>query len=351
MKYVLFLNRLTGMSGGVERMVVNYANYLAANGSFVIIITLEKKSGQPFYYINPKVKRIGLGKISMDKKSPFSHSLRRVLKCRRILQSLSPDYILAFQFGPYKVACLSGLFLRYKVVLMERNSPQRHHYVSEGWPIVRNFWLFLAYRIAVQFPEYRAYYWRCLRPKIIVSRNFTHCNASLVPRNLCQDVLFVGRYGYQKNTDLVYEVFSILAGQYSSMNFHMIGDNIESRYKSSYINLYLHKPRDNWFDLSHKSIVVLLSRFEGCPNVFLEAMSLGVPCFGLNGVDGIHSLLNENRGFLSKKSNPFEIANDLFKYSQNLELQNEHRLNAHDYINKFHEKTAVVSNFIKELNA
>ena len=350
MRYLLFLNRLGGISGGVERMVVNYANYLLQNDDLVFVVTIEEKSGQPFYSLNDKVKYFGLGKISMSQKSTLIQSIRRLQKLRSLLVSLSPDYILAFQFGPYKIASLSGLFLKSKVVLMERNSPQRHIFVSEGSFIVRNVWLLLAYRIAVQFPEYKYYYWRFLRPRIIVSRNFSNLKVNLVSRNSCKDIIFVGRYGYQKNTDLVFEVFTILAEHNPAMSLHMIGDNIVKSYNSNYDNLQLHEPMKNWFDLFQNSIVVLLSRFEGCPNVFLEAMSIGVPCFGLNGVDGIKSLLNQNRGFLSKKSSSIEIADDLFKYSQNLALQNEHRLNAFDYVKIFHKKSVAVSSFINELN-
>jgi glycosyltransferase involved in cell wall biosynthesis len=351
MRYILFLNRLKSMAGGVERMVVNYANYLVAEDHNVVIITVEKREGEPFYALDNKVEYIGLGKILLDQKSAIYDSMSRIIKLRQFFRLQSPDYILAFQFGPYKIASISSLFLGQKVVMMERNSPQRYVYISEGPSIIRNLWLLFSYRIAVQFPEYGDYYPRYLRHKIITSRNFTHCRSELLPIKSFPDILFVGRYGFQKNTDLVYEVFSALAERQPSMNLYMIGENIECRYNSNYENLILSKPKGKWYELSRNSIVVLLSRFEGCPNVFLEAMSMGIPCFGLDGVDGIHNLLSENRGFLSGKKHATNIADDLFRYGQNLDLQNMHRLNAHDYVNRFHEKTSVVSGFIEELNA
>ena len=351
MRYVLFLNRLKSISGGVERMVVNYANYLVAENHTVVIITVEKKEGKPFYDLDTKVEYIGLGKIMLDQKSSICDSFGRSIKLRRLFRLLSPDYILAFQFGPFKIARLSSLFLGQKVVMMERNSPQRYVYISEGSSIMRNLWLLMSYRIAVQFSEYGDYYPRYLRHKIITSRNFTHCGSVLMPGKPSPDILFVGRSGFQKNTDLVFEVFNVLAEKHPSMNLYMMGENIACRYNSNYQNLILSEPKRDWFEMCRYPIVVLLSRFEGCPNVFLEAMSIGIPCFGLDSVDGIRNLLGENRGFLSKTKRAEDIAEDLFMYRQNLDLQNMHRQNAYDYVNSFHEKTSVVSGFIEELNA
>lgn len=350
MRYLIFLNRLKFMAGGVERMVVNYANYLVAENHTVVIITVEKKEGVPFYFLDNKVEYIGLGKTKLDQKSSTYDSFSRLIKLRRLFRLLSPDYILAFQFGPFKIAKLSSLFLGQRVVMMERNSPQRYAYISEGSTIMRNLWLLMSYRIAVQFPEYGDYFPRYLRYKMITSRNFTHCGSVLLTSEPSPDILFVGRSGFQKNTDLVFEVFSVLADKHPSVNLYMMGDNIVSGYSSNYKNLILSEPKRDWFETCRYSIVVLLSRFEGCPNVFLEAMSIGIPCFGLDSVDGINNLLSENRGFLSKAKIAVDIADDLFVYRQNLDLQNVHRKNAYDYVNRFHEKTSVVSEFIKELN-
>ena len=350
MRYILFLNRLKSMAGGVERMVVNYANYLVAEGHTAVIITVEKREGEPFYDLDNKVEYIGLGKMILDQKSSIHDSLSRIIKLRSLCRLLAPNYILAFQFGPFKIARLSTLFLGQKVVMMERNSPQRHVYISEGSLIMRNLWLLMSYRIAVQFSEYRDYYPLYLMKKVITSRNFTHCESSLLLGNPSPDILFIGRCGFQKNTDLVFEVFSGLAEKHPSMNLYMMGEDLASHYNSDNQNLILSEPKSDWFEMCKYSIVVLLSRFEGCPNVFLEAMSIGIPCFGLEGVDGIHNLLSENRGFLSKSRRAEDIADDLFMYRQNLELQNIHRQNAYSYVRSFHEKTSVVSGFIEELN-
>jgi len=120
------------MAGGVERMVVNYANYLVAEGHTAVIITVEKREGEPFYDLDNKVEYIGLGKMILDQKSSIHDSLSRIIKIRSLCRLLAPNYILAFQFGPFKIARLSTLFLGQKVVMMERNSPQRHVYISEG---------------------------------------------------------------------------------------------------------------------------------------------------------------------------------------------------------------------------
>ena len=350
MVYVLLLNRLKSISGGVERMVVNYANFLTAEGNDVVVITLEKKSGLPFYSLHNEVQYFGLGKISLEEKSSIPESIKRLRNLRSLVKILSPDYLIAFQFGPYKIAALSTLLLGQRVVLMERNSPQRHNYVSEGSSVFRSIWLLLAYRIAVQFPEYMQYYPRLFRAKMIVSRNFTEIESKISARTMCTDILFVGRYGFQKDTDRVFKVFNYLAPFLPHINFHMIGDGLKEHYVSRFQNVKIHMPLENWHEVGLQPIVVLLSRFEGCPNVFLEAMSLGIPCFGLHGVDGIHSLLMDDRGFLSKNKDIDEIGNDLRLYITDAELSNRHRLNAYEYVQTFHEKTTVVSEFLVDLH-
>ena len=61
--------------------------------------------------------------------------------------------------------------------------------------------------------------------------------------------------------------------------------------------------------LQTKSIFVLASRYEGCPNSLIEAMSQGCACLGSNGDGGIKEIITDGKnGLLAQNGNADDLS-------------------------------------------
>ena len=94
MKLLFFISSLGG--GGAERVTVNLANYWAAKGWEITIVTLAEVS-QDAYALDPSVARLSLSMTGNSKNiaDALLQNLRRVKGLRQVLLDTKPDVSLA----------------------------------------------------------------------------------------------------------------------------------------------------------------------------------------------------------------------------------------------------------------
>ena len=122
------------------------------------------------------------------------------------------------------------------------------------------------------------------------------------------NIMFVGRFTYQKGVDLLIKAFAKLKGKVPAARLILVGEGPE---KSSLQNLTMENgiagnvifsgfvPHSKICDfLRETSVFVLPSRFEGLPNALLQAMAASLPCIAtsVGGVpevvkDGVNGIL------------------------------------------------------------
>jgi glycosyltransferase involved in cell wall biosynthesis len=123
-------------------------------------------------------------------------------------------------------------------------------------------------------------------------------------------VLTVGRFSYQKNCEMFVRVAAAVARQRADARFVMLGAGFASplerdvRRLVSQANLGDRLQILPWTSkaesleaISHASVFVLTSRFEGMPNTLLEALMLKTPAV-VTDVDGSRDVLRDGGGYV-----------------------------------------------------
>ena len=153
-------------------------------------------------------------------------------------------------------------------------------------------------------------------PKIVVLPNGVHMPARREPpAHSVLSLATVGRCVEQKNQALILEALH-LARQRKAVPpfiFHLIGDGVlradlEKQAKDlgleAQVRFHGHLPPDKVAEIYREAdVFVLSSRWEGCPNVLLEAMSWGIPSIATT-VGGVPDVMtNDKEGLLVPSEN------------------------------------------------
>jgi glycosyltransferase involved in cell wall biosynthesis len=131
-----------------------------------------------------------------------------------------------------------------------------------------------------------------------------------------QTMLFVGRLDPQKDPCLLLQAMELLMSSYPQLHLLFVGDGpLKEELKSQVVNSELKERvhcagrRDDVANLMKAcDVFVLPSRWEGMPNVVLEAMAAGLPIVATE-VEGTAELLAENQtGLLVPPHSPTALA-------------------------------------------
>lgn len=271
-------------AGGAERILAEMANYWNSNGWRITLATWTGPSSEDFYDLDPGVRRVWLDVEAANSSLPAKlwAYCRRILKLRAMLARARPDAVLSFIDTSNVMTLLACMGLGLRVIVSER---------SNGDSSARISWMWRASRIAT--------YWRAAA---VVAQTpdaarwiAEHCGVKAIaipnPLRTLPDIdsarepmiLAVGRLSHEKGFDLLIRAFSGLGPEFSNWRLVIIGagpshssllrlggqlnlgDRIEFRPPVKNI--------ESW--MARAGLVVQPSRFEGFPNVILEAMGMG----------------------------------------------------------------------------
>ncbi len=131
-------------------------------------------------------------------------------------------------------------------------------------------------------------------------------------------VLFVGRLAPQKAPEVLLDAVPLVLERFPDVHFLLVGDGplkpllqqrlatLEEPFKEK-VHLVGRQPNAVAF-LKSAACLVLPSRWEGIPNVVLEAMAVGTPVVATR-VEGVEELLGNNeRGLLVPLDSPTQLA-------------------------------------------
>lgn len=167
---------------------------------------------------------------------------------------------------------------------------------------------------------------------------------------LTYEILFVGRFDFQKGIDILINAINILDKEQLKLryNFTIIGTSVNNDQKYSFnetknINI----KQIGWLDskalerqyLSH-DLIILPSRWEGFAMVPLEAMSYSIPILA-SDIDPFREIIKDNHnGLLFKQCS----AEDLAKVLKDINNKNLNRIKLEAYKNFMKNYTDEVMN-------
>lgn len=350
MKMLFIIPELSG--GGAERVVSVLTTKLAEQHHDVFLLT-HKKSNQRSYKISERVKIVFL-KFNYPKHliQRLYELGRRVVKLRRVVHSVSPDFVIASLTGCAMITLLSLFFSRYKVIVCEHNQ-----YFSIKNPIkriCRNLIYIRASKITLLTERDIANYPFFLKEKIIVQENPLSWEPKLLPlKEWNGKLLAVGRIEHQKNFSELIEIIYELTKKTPGFTLDIIGDGtMLPLLKQKVKDLKLTKSirflgeKNNMHDIyGEYDLLVMTSHYEGLPMVIAEAFSCCLPVVSYDSPTGPKEMIDDGRnGFIINQYDKDNFRHAIVELSKNEVLYKKMQLEAYNKSKKW-SSTNIVDKF------
>ncbi|MEN2785588.1 glycosyltransferase [Sphingomonas qilianensis] len=300
MKVVIVVYCLRG--GGAERVSSYLANSLVEAGDQVCVVTeLGPETDQ--YHVGPAVRREVIGSSSGGGRLRKALRMaRKVLKLRSILGRQKPDVVVSLMTRTNNLTLLATVGTSHRVVICERNDP-RHNNERAGDETLRRL-LYPRTTLLIAQTETMA---RVMRQDFGLKRTAVIPNPSIndvadsnpaAPHFAGKYILAMGRLAPQKGFDVLIRAYAqsrarekmalVIAGQGGHRGWYESIAESEGVAKHVHFVGHIDEP----FPLLREcEMFVLSSRWEGFPNVLLEAMSLGRPVISTILPSGAHDMI------------------------------------------------------------
>lgn len=286
-------------SGGMERVLMNKANYLAdVLGYEVLIVTTDRKGRIPFFTFSSNIRIIDLGiNYINDKNNPLWIRLlkkqRKLFIHRKRLEALlkkeRPDICISmFDMDAgflYKIKDGSKKVLEYhfskNAKIIEATNPIVQW--AQKLRIQRWTEMVQKYNYFVVLTEEDKEAWGNLSNIVVIPNALSSFPTEIASLNE-KTVLSVGRISYQKGFDRLIKAWEIVHKSHPEWKLRIRGNGNKEQLLQQIATLELDDsiqilPATSEIDTEYlnSSIYVMSSRYEGFPMVLLEAMSYGLP--------------------------------------------------------------------------
>ncbi len=298
--------------GGAERVMSLMANYWAAKGWEIDILTFDDEL--PFYPLDEGVNHIGLG-IRQNSSNVLMgawNNFQRIQALQGAIASLKPEVVISFIDSANVLTLLATRSLNLKVIVSERVDPTLHS-LGVIWDSLRRWTYPFAAKIVVQTQGAVNYFSEQLQlPSYIIPNPVVAPKVENAPIKNRRVILAMGRFTAQKGFDLLIKAFAKLKNQYPNWTLIIVGDG-ELRPELEALRDKLKLTEKVEFPGAVKSpqalfnsadLFVLSSRFEGFPNALCEAMACGLPVIATDCPSGPREIIRDGiDGILVQREN------------------------------------------------
>lgn len=301
MKINFFIYHLR--SGGAERVITTLANNFAQQDNDVKIYTIAREKS--FYTLVDNVKHLGFG---LKFPGVFSkiNFLNNIFKLYRHLKADRPDVLVSFIDVNNLIAIIVAKILKIPVVISERSNPEKYNHrklIRFGFKTLYK----KANLIALQTKAVEDSFCRLKinLPKTAVLPNpIANGFLKQIPANKENVILSVGRLSFEKGHDVLLQ--ALVGLDLTGWRVKIVGDGpliyqyqkfIEENNLANYVTLEGRKTNViDYYDQA--KILVLPSRFEGFPNVLIEAMARGCKVIATDCEYGPSEIIVNNKNGL-----------------------------------------------------
>jgi GalNAc-alpha-(1->4)-GalNAc-alpha-(1->3)-diNAcBac-PP-undecaprenol alpha-1,4-N-acetyl-D-galactosaminyltransferase len=292
-------------AGGAERVASTLANHWVVADKEVTLVTLDLQSND-FYPLDSRVKRIALGlnRASSNWLEFFGNNFQRIRHLRALIRSSRPDVVVSFVDLTNILVLFATLGSRMPVIVSERVDP-RELPIGTVATMLRRLIYRRARMLVVQTQSVGLWARQVVKDCAIrvipnpVNSYFFNTPESRSRSEGRPTVLAMGRLEPQKGFDLLLTAFAQCARKHSDWILRIIGDGTE-RKRLRMLACKLGITSRVTFDgviretanaFRSAEIFVLSSRYEGFPNVLLEAMAFGLPVISADCPSGPREII------------------------------------------------------------
>jgi glycosyltransferase involved in cell wall biosynthesis len=331
-------------SGGMERVLANKANYLAAHGYEVMIVTTDQRNRKPFFTLSPRIRSYDMG-INYDENNdkgflnkvlhyPFKQRKHKK-RLTKLLCDLRADIVISMFCN--EVSFIAGIPDGSKKILEIHFSKfKRQQYGRKGIWKLADWWRSRTDEKTVgKFDKFVVLtqedkgYWGGL-PNMEVIANATNNWGEYTAFLTNKQVIAVGRYDYQKGFERLIEAWRLVYNRFPDWKLTIVGDGelrneltqlIETYNLDAVIELKKSLPAI-LPEYLNASFLVMSSRYEGLPMVLLEAMSVGLPMVAFDCKCGPKDLITDGEdGFLVAEGNTGLLAERIMQLMEAPDLR------------------------------
>ena len=303
MRICLFTSSLN--QGGAERVFVNLANHWAQLGHVVDFVVISPE-GAFREALNPSVRLVDLG--AQSGKLPVRLGLIKAFAS--YLRNAQPDQVFATLTYVIMTALWSAKMSKFKGRMVVRQANSICNQSEQTVPV--RLWNWIGYRVCYRWADsilvnsanseaemldMLPY----LRGKIRLIHNPVRIEGELIREDQDEElpiVLASGRFAVQKDYPTLLRAFARVRSE-REIRLLILGDGplraeienlVEALGISESVELlgYVDDP-DAYY--SRASVFVLASRWEGFPNVLVEALAAGLPVVATDSLGGSRDIL------------------------------------------------------------
>lgn len=331
-------------SGGAERVLTSMANYWAAVGHEVVVVTFSPGTESDFYPLDANIDRVGLG-FRRETRGAFDKirfNIARLRALRRLLSDVAPDSVVSFMDSTNVLTVLACLNRRVTTLISVRNNPKFRR-LSFMWRLGRRFTYRYASRVIAQTEG--AAQW---------IRSETAANVCVIPNPVrapqCMAVsrekmiLAAGRFIPEKGHDVLIGAFARVLEACEGWRLVILGDGpLESALADQVARSGLSdrvdmpgtvRDVDLWY--ARCGIYVHPSRSEGFPNALVEAMSSGAPVIAADCDFGPGDIVRHGEdGLLVPSEDEKSLAEAIRRLVDDASLRQEFGARARDVRSRF----------------
>lgn len=292
MKVILIIATLE--AGGAERTITQMGNYWVKKHWEVSIVTLTGSNSKPHYFLDARINHVPLDIIQNSTTifQAIKNNIRRIRVLKKALKSIPSDIIISFGDKTNILALIALFGSKKRIIISERSNPLLQP-IGRGWNIARECLYRTSEQVVIQTKQAASCYSSQVRKNITIIPNPIDLpdefNEKLIeekPDRLRKNTIAaMGRFTSEKGFDFLIQAFSIVAPKYPDWVLKLWGkgplqSDLSKQVQSLNLEeriLFCGQTRQPFKALQSSDMFVLSSRWEGFPNVLLEAMSCGLP--------------------------------------------------------------------------
>jgi GalNAc-alpha-(1->4)-GalNAc-alpha-(1->3)-diNAcBac-PP-undecaprenol alpha-1,4-N-acetyl-D-galactosaminyltransferase len=337
------------LGGGAERVAIDLANHWSEQARDVTLISIDR-ADESHYSIRPEIRRIGLNLMVSSKSlwSAVQNNRARIRELRRVLVDAKAKAVVSFTDITNVTTLLACRGMELRTIVAERTDP-RHHRIGRVWSWLRRRTYGNANTLVVQTEAVRGWAqscgWQC---PIAVIPNAVLESQSPIVRQEHQPPMIVGmgRLSEEKGFDLLIPFFAMATEgrRFRDWQLTIYGEGPERQRLEQLIPEFkltgrVHLP--GWIEDTTKAwatadLFVLPSRYEGFPNVLLEAMAAGVPCVSFDCDSGPREIIRDGiDGMLVPTKKPMQLVWTITELLKDSEKRMQLGIRAREVVTRF----------------
>lgn len=318
---LLYICDALAVYGGLERVLIEKANWLAKQKDYEICLLTVNQGEHPVcFLLHPDVQFEDLGiQFHQQYHLPF---WRRLVLNRQLHRLFRERLASKIQENASDIIICTRLDYIRDVISVKGDKPLVFESHSsclasrfEGDGLLRRIhirYLQLAVRKAamtVALTQGDVDEWRKLTPRVCVIPNVVHLNESgLYSDCTAKSAIFVGRFSKQKDVGSLLHIWTLVHERYPDWCLHIYGgygeeqDSILAKIKQMDANIQVHEATSNMMEKYRESSILLMtSSYEPFGLVLPEAMSCGLPVVAFDCPYGPADIITDGTdGFLVK---------------------------------------------------